>query len=445
MTNPSDAGLNERVRDCARRAKRASRVLAGLSGAARRDVLTRFAELLDKHRSGIAEANSTDVARAQPRIAAGEISRAMLERLHLTGGKFDAVVDGVRQVGMLADPLGRISLATELDLGLHLHRVTCPIGVIGVIFESRPDVLVQIASLAVMSGNGALLKGGSEAELTNRALFEVLCLALERCGQPSGAFALLGGREDVPALLAADGLVDLIIPRGSNAFVRGIQRSTTIPVLGHAEGLCHVYVDEAADLAMARAVALDAKVTYPAACNAVETILVHKAVAARFIPDLVSAMVGAGVEVRGDRQACDLAGSPPIVPATDVDWATEYLDLVVALRVVDTIDEAIEHIATYGSGHTDTIITGSASAFDRFFRDVDSAGVYWNASTRFADGYRYGFGAEVGIATGKLHPRGPVGLEGLVTYKYKLIGAGHVVADYGGATGRHFTHKPLME
>ncbi|MFZ2508615.1 MAG: glutamate-5-semialdehyde dehydrogenase [Steroidobacteraceae bacterium] len=445
MTSPSDADLNERVRDCARRARRASRVLAGLSGAARRDLLMRFAEVLDEHRSGIAEANSTDFARAQAQLASGQLSRAMLDRLHLTGEKFDAVVEGVRQVASLADPLGRISLATELDRGLRLQRVTCPIGVIGVIFESRPDALVQIAALALMSGNGALLKGGSEAQQTNRALFEVLCLALERCGQPSDAFALLGSREDVPALLAAEGLVDLIIPRGSNAFVRQIQQSTTIPVLGHAEGLCHIYVDEAADLSMARAVAMDSKVTYPAACNAVETILVHKAVAARFIPDFVRDMVRAGVEVRGDRQACDLAGSPPVVPATDADWATEYLDLVVALRVVSTIDDAIEHIATYGSGHTDCIITGSASAFERFFRDVNSAGVYWNASTRFADGYRYGFGAEVGIATGKLHPRGPVGLEGLVTYKYKLIGAGHVVADYGGATGRHFTHKPLKE
>lgn len=436
---------DDRVRETARRAKRAARVLAGLSVELRREILTRFADMLDERRNDVAAANAADVAHAESLVATGAMSRATLDRLKLTADKQTAMIEGVRQVASLDDPLGRVTLATELDAELNLYRVTCPIGVVGVIFESRPDALVQIASLAVMSGNGALLKGGAEAEQSNRALFEILCLALDLGGQPSEAFALLGGREDVPALLAASGLVDLIIPRGSNEFVRHIQQSTTIPVLGHAAGVCHVYVDESADLAMARAIAVDAKATYPSACNAVETILVHASVADRLVPDLVADLLRAGVEVRGDERTRAIAGTAYVAAATDDDWAAEYSDLIVSVRVVDTIDDAIEHIATYGSGHTDAIITRTPAAFARFFRDVDSAGVYWNASTRFADGFRYGFGAEVGIATGKLHPRGPVGLDGLVTYKYKLVGAGHVVADYTGPNARPFTHKRLEE
>ena len=445
MASNAQAVVRERVLETARRAKRASRMLAGLPVAGRRAILERFADLLDERRSDVVAANVDDVARANPLVTAGEMTHAMLDRLILSDAKLDAVIAGVRQVAGLDDPLGRVTLATELDAGLTLARVTCPIGVIGVIFESRPDALVQIASLAVMSGNGALLKGGSEAEATNRALFEVLCLALDAGGHPSEAFALLGGRDEVAALLEADGLVDLIVPRGSNAFVRHIQQHTTIPVLGHAAGVCHIYVDESADLGMARSVALDAKVTYPAACNAVETILVHQAVAERIIPDLVSDFARSGVEVRGDERTAAIAGSSFVVPTTAGDWGAEYSALVVAVRVVDTIDDAIEHIATYGSGHTDAIITEAPAAFARFFRDVDSAGVYWNASTRFADGFRYGFGAEVGIATGKLHARGPVGLDGLVTYKYRLAGAGHVVADYTGPDARPFTHNRLEE
>lgn len=434
-----------RVHDAARRARRAARRLAGLGVEQRRGILATFADRLDRQREVIVAANAVDLDRAGALVESGDMSKAMLDRLKLDGGKLDGVIEGVRQVARLDDPLGVVTLARELDEGLRLWRITCPIGVIGVVFESRPDALVQIASLAIMSGNGALLKGGSEAAASNAALFGVLVDSLEACRVSSEAFALLGGREDVAAMLTADGLVDLIIPRGSNAFVRHIQQNTTIPVLGHAEGLCHVYIDESADPAMARRLAVDSKVQYPAACNAAETILVHVAVAPAVVADLVADLASAGVEVRGDERVRALTGKTMVAAATDADWSTEYGDLVVSIRIVDSLDEAIEHIGAFGSGHTDVIVTGSKESFERFFHDVDSAGVFWNASSRFADGFRYGFGAEVGIATGKLHPRGPVGLDGLVTYKYKLVGDGHVVADYGGADGRRFTHRPIED
>ncbi len=443
ITGASDT--TARVHDAARRARRAARELSGLAVDGRRAILEAFADRLDANRERILAANSRDVAVLEPLVEAGDVSFAMLERLKLDGGKLDCVIEGVRQVARLEDPLGVVTLARELDDGLRLTRVSCPIGVIGVIFESRPDALVQISSLAVMSGNGALLKGGSEAAESNAALFALLGEALGACGMSTDVFALLGGREDVAALLTADGLVDLIIPRGSNAFVRHIQLNTTIPVLGHAEGLCHVYVDESADPAKALRIAVDSKAQYPAACNAAETILVHSAIAPRIVADLVTELTKAGVEVRGDERVRELAGEMAVREATDADWSTEYGDLVVAMRIVDSLDEAVEHIASHGSAHTDVIVTESRDAFERFFRDVDSAGVFWNASSRFADGFRYGFGAEVGIATGKLHPRGPVGLEGLVTYKYRLVGDGHVVSDYAGPGGRRFTHRPIED
>lgn len=439
------AAATTRVHEVARAARRAARELAGLSADRRRAALTAFADRLDERREVIAAANAADVDRARALVASGEMSQAMLDRLKLDGGKLDGVIEGVRQVARLDDPIGVVSLARELDEGLRLYRVSCPIGVIGVIFESRPDALVQIASLAIMSGNGALLKGGSEAADSNAALFGVLVDSLDACGVSSSAFALLEGRADVAAMLTAEGLVDLIIPRGSNAFVRHIQQNTTIPVLGHAEGLCHVYVDESADPAMARRIAVDSKVQYPAACNAAETILVHGAVAGAIVPDLVTDLVAASVEVRGDERVRNMSGELAVGEATESDWSTEYGDLVVSIRIVDSLEDAIDHIANFGSGHTDVIVSESRDAFERFFRDVDSAGVFWNASSRFADGFRYGFGAEVGIATGKLHPRGPVGLEGLVTYKYRLVGDGHIVADYSGPHGRRFTHRPIED
>src|SRR5205085_5631839 len=305
------------------------------------------------------------------------------------------------------------------------------------------DALVQITALCFKSGNAVLLKGGREAEHSNRALFEIIQAAAASAALPGDAMALLERREDVNEMLKAEGLVDLIIPRGSNALVRFVQENTNVPVLGHADGLCHVYVDRAADLEKALAITADAKLSYPAACNAVETLLVHADVAREFLPAMTERLRAGGVEVRADRRSRAALGAVKVTDATEEDWRTEYCDLILSVKVVDTLDEAIAHVNAYGSRHTEAIITEDAAAFERFFAEVDAAGVYWNASTRFADGFRYGFGAEVGISTAKLHPRGPVGLEGLVTYKYKLVGAGHTVTDYTGQNARQFTHRRI--
>ncbi len=429
----------------ARRAKAASRQLARLSPEERKSALSAVAAGLADNSAWIVEANARDLDAARPLVESGEMAEALFRRLKLDDAKVRDLVAGVEQVAALDDPLGRATLATELDEGLELRRVTCPIGVVGVVFESRPDALTQIASLCLKSGNAVLLKGGREAEHSNRALFEIIRKAAVSAGVPEDALALLGGREDVAALLGADDSVDLIVPRGSNALVSYVQQNTKIPVLGHAEGICHVYVDAAADLDRALAIAVDAKITYPAACNAVETLLVHESVAPSFVPAVAAKLAEAGVEVRCDEPSAALAGDAPVTGARDSDWDTEYCDLVVSVRVVKSLDEAIEHINAHGSNHTDSIVTEDDSAWERFFAEVDSAGVYRNVSTRFADGFRYGFGAELGISTGKLHPRGPVGLEGLVTYKYQLVGRGHVVADYTGQNARPFTHRPITE
>lgn len=438
---PDAAG--EPVRVVARRARFAARVLARLGAARKTDALFGIAHALATEQPRILEANARDVAAADALVRSGRLSAALRQRLHLDSEKLRLLAVGVEDVARLEDPVGRVTLATELDEGLRLERVTCPLGVVGVVFESRPDALVQIASLALKSGNAVLLKGGSEAEQSNRVLFDVVRRAAVEAGVPPDAMALLESRADVAALLAAEGDVDLIVPRGSNALVRHVQEHTHIPVLGHAEGVCHVYVDRAADLERALAITLDAKVQYPAACNAVETLLVHADVAAAFLPRAVEALTVRGVEVRADPCAAEAARTVRLTPATEADWDTEYGDLVLAVRVVRSLEEAIAHVNAHGSHHTDAIVTEDSAAADRYCAEVDSAGVFVNASTRFADGFRYGFGAEIGISTGKLHPRGPVGLEGLVTYKYRLVGAGHVVADYVGPGARRFTHRRL--
>lgn len=431
------------VIDIAKRAKAAAGRLARLTTEQKNRALRVIAQQLTEHQARVLAANAKDLEAAQPLVHAGQMSESLYHRLELTEAKWRDIIAGIEQLVMMDDPVGRVTLATELDEGLCLYRVTCPIGVVGVIFESRPDALVQIAALCLKSGNSVLLKGGREAQHSNRVLFDIVHAAAASAGIPADAMALLEHREDVAALLGADGFVDLIIPRGSNALVRYVQQNTTIPVLGHAEGICHVYVDRAADLDKARAITLDAKLSYPSACNAVETLLVHRDVAGTFLPAIVGALQQQGVEVRCDERTIEQCGLRGISRATDQDWQTEYGDLILAIKVVDSLEQAIEHINTYGSRHTDAIVTEDRTAFEQFFAEVDSAGVYWNASTRFADGYRYGFGAEVGISTGKLHPRGPVGLDGLVTYKYKLVGNGHTVGMYSGPGARRFTHKPL--
>lgn len=425
---PRDSSASSDARAAARRAKSAARVLATL-GREKDRALEAMAKALERHAEEILAANERDLLRARPEVDAGRMPEALVQRLRLTPSKFADVLAGLRQVASAPDPVGRVTLSSDLADGLRLERVTCPIGVVGVVFESRPDALPQIVGLCLKAGNAVVLKGGQEATESNHALATVIRDAVVEAGVPREAVTLLATREDVSAMLQAEGDVDLIVPRGSAALVRHIQERTRIPVLGHADGICHVYVDAGANLDVAHAVVVDAKVQYPAACNALETLLVHEAVAGAFLPRVARTLVARGVALRGDTAACRLVGAP-MIAATDDDWATEYNDLILAVRVVPSLDEAIGHISRWGSRHTEAIVTEDDEAWARFFAEVDAAGVYRNASTRFADGYRYGFGAEVGISTGKLHPRGPVGLEGLVTYKYRLTGAGHVVAGY---------------
>lgn len=418
-------------------ARAAAWELAASGLEARNRALMEMARELEARREDIFAANEADLADAR----SSQLAAPLLGRLKFGEEKLRQVLDGLRSLTSLPDPIGRTTLSRELTEGLKLYRVTCPIGVIGVIFESRPDALVQIASLALKSGNAVLLKGGREALRTNQALCEALRAAAVRAGLPADFAQLLESREDVTAMLREDTLIDLIIPRGSNAFVRYIMDNSRIPVLGHADGICHVYVDSAASLPMAVNVAVDSKAQNVAVCNAMETLLVHRGVAADYLPMLLPAMQEKGVRLKGD------AATRAVIPceeATEEDWRTEYLDYVLSIRVVDSLDAAIDHINRYGSHHTDCIVTENREAAKAFLTRVDSAGVYHNVSTRFADGFVYGFGAEVGIATGKLHARGPMGLEGLTTYKYKLLGDGQLMAEMKRGE-RQYTHRLLSE
>lgn len=430
------------VQDMARRAREAAWRLGTLSTAGKNQALLAIAAALEHDRNKILEVNRQDVERTSRLVERGDMAKPLLDRLKLSEDKILAMATGVRSVAQLPDPVGRTLMALELDTGLELAQVTCPIGVIGAIFESRPDAVPQIASLCWKAGNVVMMKGGAEAQASNHLLGQVIRAAIASVDEGCvDAVQMLETREDVQALLALDDCIDLFVPRGSNAFVRYIQEHTRVPVLGHADGLCHAYVDQEADLAQAVAICYDAKVQYPAVCNAIETVLVHRHVAAEFLPLLAAAYRQAGVEMRGC--ATSRAIVPTIKAATEADWDTEYLDLIVSLRVVESLEEAIAHINRHGSGHTETIITPASESATQFLQRVDAATVMQNASTRFADGFRFGKGAEVGISTNKTHARGPVGLEGLVIYKYRVVGHGHVVADYVGPQAKPFTHKPL--
>ncbi len=416
-------------------ARQASVPLAAADTDTKNDALRAVAAALCDAVDEILAANRLDVAASEE---AG-LAAPLLKRLKLSEGKVAQIVEGVTSLTRLADPVGQTQTATELDEGLELFRVTCPIGVIGVIFESRPDALVQISTLCLKSGNSVLLKGGSEARNTNRVLARIITAATAGADIPAGWLQLLETREDVGQMLGLDQHIDLIIPRGSNEFVQHIMRNTNIPVLGHADGICHVYVDAAADLDMALAIARDSKCQYVAVCNAAETLLVHEAVAGEFLPRLVQTLAPDGVELRGCSRTREIIAA---APATDDDWRTEYLDMILAVRVVSDLADAIGHINTYGSGHTDAIVTRDGGSAAAFMDLVDSADVFWNCSTRFSDGFRFGLGAEVGISTNKIHARGPVGLEGLVIHKWKLIGQGHTVAPYADGNTA-FTHRRL--
>ncbi len=423
------------VRTLAESVRKSSRRLALAPGRQRDDALHAVADALDARRAAVEEANQQDLQRAERE----NLATPLLKRLSFDGRKIDEAIAGLRAVAALPDPLGRVLERTELDEGLVLSRVRCPIGVIGVIFESRPDALVQISALCLKSGNAVLLKGGREALQTNRLLVELIREAVRGLAIPDGWIELLETRSDVSELLALDDLVDLVIPRGSNDFVRHIMKSSSIPVLGHADGICHVYVDAAADLSMALDVIEDSKCQYVAVCNAAETLLVHEGVADVFLPRVQERLAARGVALRGCPRTVAHIG---VGAAREEDWRTEYLDAVLSIRVVDSLEEAVEHIHSHGSGHTECIVTADAAAAEVFLATVDAGSVFWNASTRFADGYRYGLGAEVGISTSKLHARGPVGLEGLLSYKWQLRGQGQVVASYADG-GKAFTHRPL--
>ena len=416
----------------ARLARQAARQIAVLEPAIRNDALIAIADALVQNADAIFSANQADLSRS----TAEGLAAPLLKRLKFDQAKLSDVVHGLRSLVGLPDPVGRTQLSTKLDEGLDLYRVSCPIGVIGVIFESRPDALVQISGLAVKSGNAILLKGGSEALETNRVLTATIDQAGRSAGLPAGWIALLETREAVSQLLSMDEDVDLLIPRGSNDFVRHIMDNTRIPVLGHADGVCHLYIDQDCDAAMAISLAVDSKTQYAAVCNAVETILVHAAVKDSFLPALADALQASGVKIYGCERVSALLGCEMVT-----DWHTEYLDLKVSLKLVDSIDEAIEHINRYGSGHTEAIVTRDQAMARQFLSTVDAGNVFWNCSTRFSDGFRYGFGAEVGISTSKIHARGPVGLDGLMTYQYRLIGHGQIVSDYACGQ-KKFIHKP---
>ena len=394
-----------------------------------------MADYLEKNSKEILEANNADYSSAEKK----GISRALLSRLKLSKSKLNSGIEGVRKVGDLADPVNQVQIKRELSKGLILERKTVPIGVLGVIFESRPDAVMQISSLAIRSGNGVMLKGGSEANLTNTAIVKALQEGLNESGLDKNAICLLTSRKDSMAMLNLEKYINLIIPRGSNELVKFIQENTRIPVLGHADGICHLFIDIEANLEMALSVALDSKIQYPAACNAIETLLVHKDIAPAFLEKAIPLFNSNDVKLIGDKRSVELGLK---YEASLEDWKTEYLDLILSIKIVDDLEEAITHIQKYSSKHTDGIITENSNTANKFMNVVDSAGVFHNCSTRFADGFRYGFGAEVGISTQTLPPRGPVGLEGLVTYKYFLKGDGNIVDDFSSGKAI-YTHKDL--
>jgi glutamate-5-semialdehyde dehydrogenase len=425
------------VREVAEAAKRASRSLASLDEAKRNRVLDAMASALEQSAAELFAANQEDMQRAAARAADDALPASTLSRLRLAEGKLREMIEQVHSVAALPDPLSRKLDAIELDEGLNLEKLSVPLGVLAVIFEGRPDAVTQIASLAIKSGNSVILKPGREVEHTAQAIVRVLRAALASEAIPEDAITLVLGRENVTELLAMHDLVDMVIPRGSKSLVEYVQANTRIPVLGHSEGICHIYVDRAADQDLSLRVIDDAKLDYPAACNAVETVLVHRDVAEEFLPRLLTRLRERGVVIHGDERVRKVSNEVQPVAA----WHCEYGEPELAVGIVDSLDAAIDHIHKHSSSHTESILTEDAKAAEKFLREVDAAGVFHNASTRFADGFRYGFGAEVGISTSKLHARGPVGLEGLTTYKYVLRGHGHVAGDYRGANARAFVHR----
>ncbi len=422
----------------AKEAKGASIRLAAVPGDVKNKALGNIAKALEQRQADIVAANRIDIEKAQSE----NLAAPLLKRLKFDESKIKDVCDGLESLISLPDPVGQTLSALELDEGLELYKISCPIGVIGIIFESRPDALVQISSLCLKSGNATLMKGGSEAANTNRILADIINQASIETGIPEGWLTLLEARSDVAEILAMDKQIDLIIPRGSNEFVQHIMQNTNIPVMGHADGICHVYIDSKADIDMAVKVAIDSKTQYVAVCNAAETLLVHQDISEAFLPKIKQALEEKGVEIRGCERTTKIMD---VKQATEEDWSTEYLDLILSIKIVDSLDAAVDHINQYGSGHTDVIVTSDQSRGMKFMDYVDSAGVFMNCSSRFSDGFRFGLGAEVGISTSKIHARGPVGLEGLMIYKWRLTGSGQTVSEYSGDGGKTFTHRQLQK
>ena len=419
------------IREEAHKMKLVSPKLAATSNEERNKALAMIGEALNEHKDEIFAANQEDLKRAKEE----GISDAVYKRLKFDEGKLSAVTEGIAQLISLEDPVGKVQLKREMDKDLILTRVSCPIGVIGVIFEARPDALVQISTLCIKSGNCAILKGGKETRTTNKVLFDIIYDSVKKAGLPEGCMLQAELHNEISELLECEHDVDLLIPRGSNAFVQYIMNNTKIPVMGHADGICHVYVDKDADFDKAIPIVVDAKIQYTAACNAVETLLIHRDIAGDFLPLVSKALKDAGVALRGTKE---VTGMIPAEEMGEEEFNTEYLDMMISIKLVGSVEEAVDHINRFGSHHTDAILTENKETAEYFMQMVDSAGVYQNASTRFADGFRYGFGAEVGISTGKIHARGPVGLEGLMTYKYKIYGNGQIVDDY--STGKKSFH-----
>lgn len=425
------------IKSEAKKMKMSAPVLASSTIEQRNRALELIAIALEENKDSIFEANKMDMEFAEN----NGISQAIKKRLKYDENKLKESINGLTELKELSDPIGKVSMNRQLDIGLILKRISVPIGVIGVIFEARPDAMIQVASLCIKSGNCAILKGGKETANTNKILFEIIKNAVIGAGLPAECLLQAELHNEIDELLKCDSDVDLLIPRGSNNFVRYIMENTKIPVMGHSSGICHIYVDKDVDKDMALSVILDAKKNYPAACNAVETLLIHREIASWFMPLLTEMLLNEGVKINGTKEVKDIIGKE-IKVMNDDEFATEYNDMEISVKLVSDVNEAIKHINYFGSHHTDCILTENDETADLFMRMTDSAGVYRNCSTRFADGYRYGFGAEVGISTGKLHARGPVGLEGLVTYKYVLNGDGHIVGDY--TSGRKkFEHKDL--
>ena len=424
MSDKKGIGLEDKFSIIAKNAKSASKKMAVISTELKNKALLNIADLIEQRKDRVFEANKRDLADGEKLVESGEINQATYNRLKLDENKMRDMIQGVRDIASLDDPVGKILLKRELDEGLVLTKISCPIGVLGIIFEARPDVITQVSSLAIKSSNAVIMKGGKESVNTNKMIMSIIQEALSKTeGFPENVLNQVFTREDVAEMLKQDKYIDLIIPRGGNKLVKFIKENTKIPVLGHADGICHIFVDEFADIEKAKKIIIDAKTQYPSACNSVETVLVHKNINDK---ELVSALQQAGIEVIFNPES----------------WHKEYGEKKFSFKVVNSLEEAIEHINEYSSGHTESIITENEDNARKFMQAVDSAGVYHNVSTRFADGFRYGFGAEVGISTNKTHARGPVGLEGLTIYKYTIQGDGHIVKDYAEGI-KSFHHRDI--